>query len=52
MKKHILGLSAAAGAAALMALFGTATAAANDYVGQTYADASVNVAANLGAALS
>jgi hypothetical protein len=40
VKKHILGASAAAGAAALMALFGTATAAADDYVGQTYADAS------------
>jgi hypothetical protein len=36
----MLTVSAAAGAAALMALFGTATAAANDYVGQTYADAS------------
>jgi hypothetical protein len=40
VKKHMLGVSAAAGTAALMALFGTATAAANDYVGQTYADAS------------
>ncbi len=40
MKKHILGIGAVASAAAAMALFGTGTAAASDYVGQTYADAS------------
>ena len=40
MKKHILGVGAVASAAAMMALFGTGTAAADDYVGQTYADAS------------
>jgi hypothetical protein len=40
VRKHILGLGAAAIAAAAMALFGTATASADDYVGQTYADAS------------
>jgi hypothetical protein len=39
MKKHILGIGAVGAAAAAMALFGTATAAA-DEVGQTYADAS------------
>ena len=39
MKNTILGLGAVASAAAVMALFGTATAAA-DYVGETYADAS------------
>lgn len=40
MTKYILGVGAAATAVAAMALFGTATAAADDYVGQTYADAS------------
>ena len=40
MTKYILGVGAAATALATMALFGTATAAADDYVGQTYADAS------------
>jgi hypothetical protein len=40
MHKYVLGVGAAATAAAAMALFGTATAAAADYVGQTYADAS------------
>jgi hypothetical protein len=40
MKKHVLGVGAVASAAAAMAMFGTATAAADDYVGQTYADAS------------
>ncbi len=40
MRKYVLGVGAAATAAAAMALFGTATAAAADYVGQTYADAS------------
>lgn len=39
MKNTILGLGAVASAAAVMALFGTATAAA-DYVGETYSDAS------------
>ncbi len=39
MKNTILGLGAVASAAAVMALFGTATAAA-DYEGETYADAS------------
>jgi hypothetical protein len=38
--KYILGVGAAATAVAAMAMFGTATAAADDYVGQTYADAS------------
>jgi hypothetical protein len=40
MKKYILGLGATASAAAAMALFGTATAGAQDYVGDTYEDAS------------
>jgi hypothetical protein len=40
MKKQILGIGAVASAAAAMALFGTATANADDYVGQTYGDAS------------
>lgn len=40
MRKYVLGVGAAATAAAAMALFGTATAAAADYVGETYADAS------------
>ena len=39
MHKYVLGVGAAATAAVAMALFGTATAAA-DYVGETYADAS------------
>jgi hypothetical protein len=39
MQKYVLGVGAAATAAVAMALFGTATAAA-DYVGETYADAS------------
>jgi hypothetical protein len=39
MKKHILGMGAVASAAAAMALFGTATAAA-EFEGETYADAS------------
>jgi hypothetical protein len=40
MKKQILGMGAVASAAAMMALFGAGTAAASDYVGETYADAS------------
>jgi hypothetical protein len=40
MKKHILAIGAGASAAAAMALFGTATAAADDYAGQTYEEAS------------
>jgi hypothetical protein len=40
MNKYVLGVGAAATAAAAMAAFGTATAVADDYVGQTYADAS------------
>ncbi len=41
MKNHIvLGAGSAVVAAACMALFGTGTAAADDYAGQTYADAS------------
>ena len=40
MRKQYMGIGAVASAAAAMALFGTATAAADDYVGQTYADAS------------
>lgn len=40
MRMQSLGIGALASAAAAMALFGTATAAADDYVGQTYADAS------------
>jgi hypothetical protein len=39
MNKYVLGIGAVGAAAAAMALFGTATAAA-DEVGQTYADAS------------
>jgi hypothetical protein len=39
VKKHILGIGAVGAAAAAMALFGTATATA-DEVGMTYADAS------------
>jgi hypothetical protein len=40
MKKHVLATGAVVSAAAAMALFGTATSAAQDYVGETYADAS------------
>ncbi|MCT7657651.1 hypothetical protein [Mycobacterium deserti] len=40
MKKRILGVGAVVSAAAMLALFGTGTAAASDYVGQTYSDAS------------
>ena len=41
MRNHIvLGAGSAVVAAAAMALFGTGTAAADDYAGQTYADAS------------
>lgn len=40
MRMHYLGIGAVASAAAAMALFGTAAAAADDYVGQTYDDAS------------
>jgi hypothetical protein len=41
VKKHIvLGAGSAVIASACMALFGTGTAAADDYAGQTYADAS------------
>jgi hypothetical protein len=40
MKKQILGMGVVASAAAAMALFGAGTANADDYVGQTYADAS------------
>ncbi len=41
MKNHIvLGAGSAVVAAAAMALFGSGTAAADDYAGQTYADAS------------
>jgi hypothetical protein len=40
MNKYVLGVGAAATAAAAMAAFGTATAVADDYAGQTYADAS------------
>jgi hypothetical protein len=37
--KRILGVGAAATALAVLSLFGSATASADDYVGQTYADA-------------
>jgi hypothetical protein len=41
VKKHIvLGAGAAVAASACMALFGSGVAAADDYAGQTYADAS------------
>ena len=40
MRMQYLGIGAVASAAAAMVLFGTGTAAAADYVGQTYADAS------------
>ena len=41
MKKHIvLGAGSAVAASACMALFGTGIASADDYAGQTYADAS------------
>ena len=41
MKKSIvLSAGSAVAASALMALFGTGVAAADDYAGQTYADAS------------
>jgi hypothetical protein len=40
MKKYVLGIGAVASAATAMALFGTATAAADDYAGQTYEEAS------------
>ena len=41
MKKSIvLSAGSVAAASALMALFGTGVAAADDYAGQTYADAS------------
>lgn len=40
MRMQYSGIAAVASAAAAMALFGTGTAAAADYVGQTYADAS------------
>ncbi|ULE35301.1 hypothetical protein [Mycobacterium sp. IDR2000157661] len=40
MRMQYLGIGAVVSAAAAMALLGTATAAANDYVGQTFEDAS------------
>lgn len=40
MRLQYLGIGAVASAAAAMALFGTATANADDFVGKTYADAS------------
>ena len=40
MRMQYTGIGAVTSAAAAMALFGTATATADDYVGQTYADAS------------
>jgi hypothetical protein len=40
VKKLIVGTGAAGAAAVSMLLFGTGTAAADDYAGQTYADAS------------
>ena len=62
MKKSIvLSAGSAVAASALMALFGTGVAAADDYAGQTYADAasaasdagqSVVVAASVGDKLS
>ena len=40
MKEIVLGAGAAIAASACMALFGTGIAAADDYAGQSYADAS------------
>jgi hypothetical protein len=52
VKNHIvLGAGAAVVAAAAMALFGTGTAAADDYAGQTYADASA-AASDAGASVT